>query len=256
MGRHLWRLVRPDFLWKMLRTRASRLYGWDILLKGTLWPGPVIGERLGHQMRSVSQAGHEVGLHAWDHHWWQTRIHEADSRIIQEDLERGVRFLTRILGQAPVSSAAPGWRCTEGVIKEKARFPFLYNSDCRGETLFYPVVSETAMSPVQIPVTLPTYDEVISRGRVTSAGYNDYLLSLLKPQGLNVLTIHAEVEGIVKLDMFDRFLRMAHAAGAQMVPLGRLLVHDPEITHSRVIQREIEGRSGWVCCQAPERACP
>ncbi len=249
MGRHLWRLIHPRFFLKMLRTKASSLYGWDILFRGTLWPGPVIGRKLGHIIRFVSDAGHEVGLHAWDHHGWQANIERMKSDAIFDSLDRGIALLTDILDRQPTCSAVPAWKCNDLVLLEKVRFPFSYNSDCRGEEIFFPLIRGEAISQPQIPVTLPTYDEVIGHNGISDANYNDYILSLMRPEKLNVLTVHAEVEGIICLEMFDRFLKMARSIGADFVPLKALLSGFQGIRLSTIAAKEIPGRDGWVSCQ-------
>jgi len=250
MGRHLWRLLRPAFLWKMLRTRAASLYGWDILLRGTFWPGPVIGERLGPIIRSTFEAGHEVGLHAWDHHAWQAHMNVMDEEALYGELKKGYDLLTKILGKPPTCSAVPGWKCNEAVLRAKSRFPFDYNSDCRGGSIFHPVVSGRELLQPQIPVTLPTYDEVIGRNGVTDSNYNDYMLSLPEPAKLNVLTIHAEVEGMARLEMFEQFIGRACSKGFSFVPLKALLEEYPQRDPAAIVAGEIPGRQGWICCQS------
>ena len=250
MGRHLWRLIRPSFFKKMWRSGASRLYGWEILLRGTLWPGPVIGEKLAPVIRSASDAGHEIGVHAWDHHRWQARIDNMDAAAVRISLKKATDLQTAILGRLPVSSAVPGWKCTDVVLKEKARFGFVYNSDCRGRSIFYPVVGGKTLPQPQVPVTLPTYDEVIGRNGITDDNYNEYLLSRIKPDKLNVLAIHAEVEGMACLSLFDRFVKQARSKGASFVPLGQLVSEHTPAARAGIVAREIPGREGWVSCQA------
>lgn len=251
MGRHLWRLLRPVFLWKMFRTKAASLYGWDILLRGTLWPGPVIGERLADIIRSAADAGHEVGLHAWDHHAWQAHIDTMTAEAIYQSLNRGVEMLTQVLGRPPTCSAVPGWKCNDLVLKEKAKFPFHYNSDCRGESIFRPVVEGRELTQPQIPVTLPTYDEMIGQGGVTEDNYNDRLLALCAADRPNVLTIHAEVEGIACKEMFARFLEKSVSSRVRLMPLGTLLQEGRPTSCAAVIRKEIRGREGWVANQGP-----
>jgi undecaprenyl phosphate-alpha-L-ara4FN deformylase len=250
MGRHLWRLLRPTFLYKMWRSNAASLYGWDILLRGTLWPGPMIGRQFADIIQDTAQAGHEVGLHAWDHHRWQARVERMSRAEIQQQIRLAMDQLTQILGLPVRSSAAAGWKCTDDVLREKAEFGFYYNSDCRGTTLFRPELDGRVLAP-QVPVTLPTYDEVIGRNGITDTNYNDYILSLIKPGQLNVLTIHAEVEGVARYTLFNQFLELANRNKITLVPLNQLLpANIADIPLGQIEQRAITGREGNVCWQA------
>jgi undecaprenyl phosphate-alpha-L-ara4FN deformylase len=250
MGRHLWRLLRPAFLVKMLRTRAASLYGWDILLRGTVVPGPVIGRRLGPVIRTAADAGHEIGFHAWDHHAWQHRAASLQGPEIAAILKRGVDLLTEITGRPPVCSASPAWRCTDTTLLEKLQFPFAFNSDCRGESLFEPVVGSRALLQPQVPTTLPTFDEVLGRNGVHAGNYNDFLLGQLRPGRLNTLTIHAEAEGILCRDLFGEFLQKAGAAGIHPVPLGQLVrTHPKPLPRASIVAGALPGREGWISLQ-------
>lgn len=249
MGRHLWRLLRPSFFWKMLRTRAGSLYGWDILLRGTLWPGPLIGKHLSHVIRTTAEAGHEIGLHAWDHHHWQAHISSMDASAIDQDLQRGLRTLQRILGRTPSCTASPGWRCTDTVLIRKAGFALDYNSDCRGSEIFLPVVDGQPLAQPQVPVTLPTYDELVGRANMTARGFNDHLLSLIHPERLNVLTIHAEVEGMIHRPLFDQFLERLLNRGGRIVPLKEMLRDLHTLPRAPMVQGILPGREGCVACQ-------
>jgi undecaprenyl phosphate-alpha-L-ara4FN deformylase len=249
MGRHLWRLLRPAFFMKMLRSKAASLYGWDILLKGTFFQGPLIGERLAEVIARVPNNGHEIGLHAWDHFHWQVHIDTMDRQTIRRSLEKGYDQLMRITGKPPICSAVPAWKCNNKVLLEKERLYFNYNSDCRGRSIFYPVIDGKTLSQPQIPVTLPTYDEVIGHKGVSAENYNDYIFSLMQPEDLNVLTIHAEVEGISCAKMFDQFLKKARTKGISFVPLGSFLKGNIPVGNSSIVPGKLSGREGWISVQ-------
>ncbi len=252
MGRHLWRLLKPQFLWKMMRTKAASLYGWDILLMGTMWPGPKIGARCEDEMRACAKAGHEIGLHAWDHHYWQANTDSFTAEDIETQTRLGFEELSRIIGRAPECSAVPGWRCGERTMLVKSKFPFKYNSDCRGPSAFLPVVAEKTLQQPQIPVGMPTYDEMLGRDGVTNENYNERLIAKLKPEGVNVLTVHAEAEGGACAGLFDEFLGKCKAMGVEFVSPGDTLQKDlSTLPKGHVVKGEVPGREGWVAVQKP-----
>lgn len=245
MGRNLWRLLKPSFLKKMIRSDAASLYGWDIVLKGTFFPGPLIGKRCESIIRSVYEKGHDTGLHAWDHYTWQTSALSSNEHEIYNAIKKGYDELSRITGKALVCSAVPGWVADSRIISVKEKFRFIFNSDVRGTEIFYPEVNGHVLKTPQIPTTLPTYDELIGRDGITSENYNRRLLDLVKHNELNVLTVHAEVEGIHCFEMFEDFIKKAVAAGFTFAPLSDLLKENTITETSEIRLEPVPGRDGF-----------
>jgi undecaprenyl phosphate-alpha-L-ara4FN deformylase len=250
MGRHLWRLLRPRFLVKMLRSKAGSLYGWDILLRGTFWPGPDISRVLKSPLKAASVAGHEIGLHAVDHQRWQKKAGGLSREEIGGELRAGFKVIGDYIGRDPISFAAPSWKGTDNLLQVEMGVGLGYGSDCRGSCIFRPIVEGRPSRVPQIPVTLPTYDEVIGRDGLSDRNYNEYLLSLLTEDRVNVLTIHAEVEGMSKSGLFEEFLRLARDRDISFIPLGSLLPEDLSTIPTGVMDKGIiPGREGWVAVQ-------
>jgi undecaprenyl phosphate-alpha-L-ara4FN deformylase len=157
--------------------------------------------------------------------------------------------LSDILGEKIQCSAAAGWRADERVIEAKQTFGFRYNSDCRGQSLFRPLLADGSLGTPQIPVDLPTFDEVVGP-HVAAKDFNAFILDRFQAQALNVYTIHAEVEGILMAQDFRQLLADARQRNIDFKPLGDLL---PEFFNTlpvgRVQRGVLEGREGWLGVQ-------
>lgn len=250
------RALWPGFLPKMWRTNPFRLYGFRTLLSGTLLPALPVGAGAPALLRRIADEGHEVALHGWDHVGWQDRIDRLAPSAIRGDLTRAARAFVAIFGEAPRASAAPGWRTSPEALMIQEEWGLRYASDTRGDAPFRPLVAGGPLKIVQVPTTMPTMDELLGRVRDLPGA----LVGALRP-GLNVFTLHAEVEGGPLRPAFESFVDGLRRAGAFFTRLDEVaataLAAGEDLPVAPVIRGRVGGRSGWISVpDAPKRPVP
>ncbi|MDR2137574.1 MAG: 4-deoxy-4-formamido-L-arabinose-phosphoundecaprenol deformylase [Synergistaceae bacterium] len=248
-GKAIRRVFRKSFISKMLRTKAPSTYGWKTLLYGTLLKAPMIVSSNPDILKRAVDEGHDCGIHCWDHVLWQDRLPEMPREKIREELARAVDLFSRVAGVLPRSSAAPGWQVSRDSLTVQDELRFDYCSDVRGAKPFYPRMDGVAFRTLQIPSTLPTLDELWGREGLTNAeAVHDKYLDLLEP-GLNVHTVHAEMEGGSKSDLFARFLDCCIEGEAEFPTLRDVASDFKNAGPADVELSEIPGRAGKVAVQ-------
>jgi peptidoglycan/xylan/chitin deacetylase (PgdA/CDA1 family) len=247
-GRAIRRALRPSFLVKMWRTNPFKLYGLRTLLSGTLVPARLVGAGAPAILRQIAAEGHEVAPHGWDHVSWQDRIHRLDRVAVRADLDLAARAFTVAVGVAPSASAAPGWRTSPVALAAQDGRGLLYASDTRGDTPFRPHLADGVLETLQLPTTMPTMDEIV--GRVSNVPRA--LARAVRP-GLNVFTLHAEVEGGAMLGTFETFLGELDASQVRLARLDDMaagvMAAGDALPVARVVRGWIDGRSSWIALQ-------
>lgn len=255
-GRAIRRIFRPGFLKKVSRTSVVEIYGWRTLLNGIFWPGPHIGKRHGDLMRQVQDKGHEVGIHCYDHVRWQDFLNTMTIEEVRNQLRRARRVFQEVFGFEALTAGAAGWQANIKSLQAYDEAAFLYGSDARGQTPFFPKANGKVFHTLQIPTTLPTLDELLGRPEYPLEKLVDHYIDLLQPHKLNVLTIHAELEGMHYKNWFEGILKACKQKGVQFVLLADIaqnLLKDRQIIPvCELIQAEIDGRSGMLAVQGTE----
>jgi peptidoglycan/xylan/chitin deacetylase (PgdA/CDA1 family) len=247
-GRAMRRVFRKGFAQKVARTSVLKHYGLKTLLYGVLLPGPHIGRQAGGEMRAVRDAGFEVGLHTFDHVRWQDFVVDATPDWTRSEFERGLDAFRDVFGELPQSHAAAGWQINDQALQLEQEHGLKYASDTRGREPFYPLCPWGTSSCVQLPTTLPTFDELLGRDGVTEANVADavFALSTANDLDLQVFTLHAELEGMLLLDAFESLLAQWRRAGAAVTRMATVHAEALRRTPAArpVTLGEIPGRSG------------
>ena len=255
-GRAVTRILRPGFFRKVSRTSVLEIYGMRTLLNGTLLPAPHIGRRHAGVMRAVQDAGFEVGIHCYNHYHWQDYVQTMELEEIRAEFAAARAEFSRIFGLAAATAGAAGWQSNARSRQVYDEADLLYSSDTRGFRPFIPRIDGQVFRTIEIPTTLPTLDELMGRPEYPDSSLAGHLLSLLRPDELNVMTVHAEIEGMGRRRILQEFLegcrrsgvafvRLADEARAILASRSLLPVHDQ-------LMAPIDGRSGLVATQAPD----
>jgi peptidoglycan/xylan/chitin deacetylase (PgdA/CDA1 family) len=227
------------------------------LMYGLLLPGPQIAKKNREILRQITVEGHELGIHGHDHVYWHDNIKGFDRKSSEDEVEKLLTVYRELTGIDARSFASPGWMINPHVLRCFQEKGLAYSSDTRrGTAVFYPEMGGEKFRVLQIPTTLPTLDEVIGTKGTDMQSLAEYYLSILT-DGLNILTVHAEIEGRQWTGFLEAFIKKTIENGfahRRLIDIAEDYAQNPDIPACCIEYGFVEGRAGEVCVQGAEHS--
>ena len=246
-GKAIRRIFRKGFISKMMRTKAPSTYGIKTLLYGTVLPAPLIVASSPQLFQRAYDEGHDCGVHAWDHVYVQDELSNITKNEFLSLFEKSAERFERLSGKKPLCCAAPGWQISSVSLEVQQELGLKYCSDTRGRSPFIPVFNEKSYSPMQIPTTLPTMDEILGLPGIDDDSIGNVWLNGMDNEW-NVLTVHAEMEGLSKIGVFERFILKAKENGTEFYTLADFAENSTP-AECNIKIGAITGRAGTLAIQ-------
>jgi peptidoglycan/xylan/chitin deacetylase (PgdA/CDA1 family) len=243
--------TRKGFLKKASRVGVLETYGVRTLMHGLLLPGPEIAKKNKFTLNQIVSEGHEAGIHGYDHVSWHDHVREWDETKTAAVLNQACNVYEGILGQKARSFAAPGWMINPHALKFFEDNGFLYSSDTRGSSPFLPVMGGNQFNVLQVPTTLPTLDEVVGLAGHDPIPLARYFVNLLS-EGLNILTVHTELEGNRWTDFLKAFIAQTIDRGftyRRLEDIAKMYKEKGVLPRCNIYFGQVDGRAGDVSCQ-------
>ena len=126
-------------------------------------------------------------------------------------------------------------------------------ADTRGGPAFFPQVDGRTFGTLEIPTTLPTFDELLGRREFPDGKVVGHYTGLLRDDLPNVFTLHAEIEGMSRRGLFRDLLAAWTDRGVRFLRMDdlarRILAERERIPVGRMVMTGIDGRSGLVAAR-------
>lgn len=223
---------------------------------GPDWLGRSLARHCVGTLRLVRDAAFDLGIYGWCPAPWVKHVEQAKAAWIENRLQRAIDSFTEVFELPPQLHAAPGWRSHPHALRLTQRLGFTYASDTRGRHPFIPVWNGEIVRCPQIPVTLPTLDELITSPRQDPAQLIGAVLALTANPPLHghVFSLRATKALSQAPQAVERLLAGWREQGYDVTSIQSLasrLIMDKLPRHEIVVGK-VPGRDSTVLLQGDE----
>lgn len=145
---------------------------------GPDWLGRSLTRHCAATLHQVRDAAFDLGTYGWRPAQWVQHSAQASAAWLEDNLRRTLDSFAALFALPPQLHAAPGWCSHPHALRLTQRLGFACASDTRGRHPFIPVWNGEIVRCPQIPVTLPTLDELTAAPRQDSAAAIAAVLAL------------------------------------------------------------------------------